>query len=207
MSPWDEIKADRLVLADYLAALTPAEWAAKSLCADWNVKAVTTHLLVTPTMTKGQVFKSFLLSGFNLDKMSAKLVGQMTASMTTDQIVAKLRETASSQSSPPGLKPIGVFGETVVHASDISLALGKPLELPISHYVTVLNHFKNVQPIMGCKKRIAGLKLKATDTDWSTGEGPLVEGTAQYLLSAMTGRTSSLSALSGEGVADLRTRN
>src|SRR4051794_14895471 len=111
MDPWDDIKVDRLAFADYLETLSPEDWEAQALCTDWTVKGVATHLLVTPTMSKGQVFVAFLKSGFNLDKMSAKLVDRMTSEMSTDEIVATTRETAGSQSAPPGLKPMGVFGE------------------------------------------------------------------------------------------------
>ena len=157
MDPWDDIKADREAFADYLEALSPDEWNSPSWCSEWTVKGVATHLLVTPTMSKGQVFKAFLGSGFSLDKMSAKLVGRMTADMSTDEIVATTRETAGVRTAPPGLKPIGVFGEVLTHTSDISLALGRPLDLPTDHYVIGLEHMKDVQPVLGCKKRIAGL--------------------------------------------------
>lgn len=206
MDPWTAITADRLALADYLSTLSAAQWDARTWCDDWTVKGVTAHLLVSPTMSKGQIFRSFLSSGFNLDKMSAKLVTRMTAAMSTEQMVTATRESAGVQSAPPGLKPIGVLSEVLVHASDISLALGKPFELPIAHYTMGLEHMKAVQPVLGCKKRIAGLRLRATDTDWSTGDGPLVEGTAQLLLAAMTGRRQACDGLTGEGVDTLRRR-
>ena len=206
MDPWENIKTDREVLADYLETLSPEDWAAQSWCDEWTVKGVAAHLLVSPTMSKGQIVRSFLASGFNLDKMSAKLVGQMTADMSAAEIVAATRDTAGVRSAPPGLKPIGVFGEVLTHAGDISLALGKPLDFPVEHYVIGLDHMKGVQPALGCRKRIEGLKLNATDVDWSTGDGPLVEGDAQHLLSAMTGRRGALDALTGAGVAVLAGR-
>ena len=206
MDPWNDIKADREAFADYLETLSSDEWDTQSLCDEWTVKGVTTHLLVTPTMSKGQIFFSFLGSGFNLDKMSAKLVKQMTAELSPDQIVAKTRDTAGVQSAPPGLKPLGVFGEVLTHTSDISLALKKPLDLPVEHYVIGLDYMKDVQPVLGCKKRIEGLQMKASDADWSTGDGPLVEGPAKELLSAMTGRRAALDALTGDGVDIMKVR-
>lgn len=206
MDVWELIETDRLAFAEYLASLSGQDWEAPSWCDDWTVKGVTTHLLVTPTMSKGQVFLAFLKSGFNLDKMSAKLVRQMTVSMSNAQIVTTTRETAGVRSAPPGLKPIGVFGELLVHSNDISMALGKSFKVPLEHYVIGLDHYKDVQPVLGCKKRIAGLQLRATDASWSTGAGPLVEGDAQSLLSAMTGRTEACRALNGDGVEILRSR-
>ncbi len=206
MDPWDGINQDRQAFAGYLGTLSPEDWQKRTWCEDWTVKGVAAHLLVSPTMSKGQVFLAFLKAGFNLDKMSATLVGRMTADMSNEDIVARTRSTANVRSAPPGLKPVGVFSEILVHASDISEAIGKPFDLPTEHYVVGLNHMKDVQPVLGCKKRIAGLKLKADDADWSTGDGPLVEGSAKLLLSAMTGRPQALASLRGDGVAVLRTR-
>ena len=206
MDPWTAITADRLAFADYLSTLSATQWDGRTWCDDWSVKGVTAHLLVSPTMSKGQIFRAFMGSGFNLDKMSAKLVTRMTAAMSTEQIVTATRESAAVQSAPPGLKPIGVLSEVLVHAGDISLALVKRFELPIAHYTMALEHMKAVQPVLGCKKRIAGLRLRATDSDWTTGDGPLVEGTAQLLLAAMTGRRQACDALTGEGVDELRRR-
>jgi hypothetical protein len=94
----------------------------------------------------------------------------------------------------------------LTHTGDISLAVGKPLDLPVVHYVIGLDYMKDVQPVLGCKQRIDGLLLKATDVDWSTGDGPLVEGDAKHLLSAMTGRRAVLDDLTGEGVEIMRGR-
>jgi hypothetical protein len=51
-----------------------------------------------------------------------------------------------------------------------------------------------------------GLTLRATDTDWTRGSGPLVEGPAISLLMAATGRTVALDDLAGPGVETLRSR-
>ena len=39
------------------------------------------------------------------------------------------------------------------------------------------------------------------------GDGPIVEGDAKHLLSAMTGRTAALDSLTGDGVDVLRSRD
>jgi uncharacterized protein (TIGR03083 family) len=170
------------------------------------VKDVALHLLVTPTMSKGKVMVGFIGSGFNLGKFSQKQIDRMAGEYSTDQIVATTRETAGARSAPPGLKPLGVLGEVLTHAGDIALAVGKPLQFPPEHYVQGLDHMKDVQPILGCKKRIEGLALSATDADWSTGDGPEVSGDACHLLLAMTGRKPAFDALSGDGVEIMRDR-
>ena len=206
MDMWTSIKNGREALGDYLAGLSADDWNKPSLCAEWTVKDAAAHMLVIPTIPKGQVFRSFLGSGFNLDKMNAKFVKKLTADMTTAEIAAKMRASAGSHSMPPGLKPPGILTELVVHSSDISEGTGTPFTLPVEDYVAALDHLKDVQPVIGSKKRIAGLTLRATDAQWSTGSGPTVEGPAKQLVLAVAGRRSALDTLSGEGLATLRAR-
>jgi hypothetical protein len=72
--------------------------------------------------------------------------------------------------------------------------------------VAVADFYKGSNVLIGAKKRIDGLMLKATDTDWSHGSGPVVEGPMLSLLLAMTGRRAALADLSGDGVETLRGR-
>jgi len=70
----------------------------------------------------------------------------------------------------------------------------------------VADFYKGSNLIIGSKKRVAGIKLRATDADWSFGDGPEVSGPIVSLVLAMTGRKPALDGLSGDGVATLRSR-
>lgn len=207
MDPWPMIEADRLTLADYLSGLPAEDWEKQSLCTDWTVKEAAAHMLVVPTVPKSQVFLNFLLSGFNLNRFSARMVDKIAGENSPEEIVEKMRSEAGSRNVPPGLKPMGALSEVLVHSGDISEGAGRPLAFPADHYTAGLDYLKNIQPALGCRKRIEGLELRATDADWVHGEGPLVEGTAQYLTLAMTGRKAALDHLSGDGVAVMRSRD
>ena len=206
MDTWTSIKNGREAFGTYLTDLTPDDWNKQSLCAAWTVKETAAHMLVIPTMSKGKVFGAFLSSGFNLEKMNAKLVRKLTAEMSAAQIAAITTSSAASHGMPPGLKLPGILNELAIHAADITEAVGKPFDLPVTDYVACLDHLKNVQPVFGTKKRIEGLQLKATDADWSTGSGPVVAGSSKQLLLAITGRRSALDNLTGDGVETLRSR-
>jgi uncharacterized protein (TIGR03083 family) len=187
--------------------LWPAEeWSAKSLSEAWSVKDVSAHMLVIPTMSKGQVFRAFAGSGFNLDKMNTKLVKKLTAAMSPEEIVAATRSSAGSKSTPPGLNLPGAFTELVVHANDVAEVVGRPVNFETADYVACLNHLKGVQAVFGTKKRIEGLTLRATDTDWATGGGAKVEGSAKDLLLAMASRPIAFARLTGDGVTTLASR-
>jgi hypothetical protein len=66
--------------------------------------------------------------------------------------------------------------------------------------------YKNSNLIVGTKRRIDGLTLRATDTEWTHGSGPEVTGPIITLVMAMTGRKAAADALTGDGVATLRSR-
>lgn len=57
-----------------------------------------------------------------------------------------------------------------------------------------------VYVVGGRRRNGRGLRLVATDLDWSTGRGPEVRGTAEALLLAVAGRPVVLPELSGAGV-------
>jgi hypothetical protein len=65
-------------------------------------------------------------------------------------------------------------GETLVHAEDIRRPLGIAHADPIDALSRVANFYRESNLLIGGKDRLAGLTLRATDTDWTTGSGPEV---------------------------------
>ena len=54
--------------------------------------------------------------------------------------------------------------------------------------VAVVLDFARTAPTLSAAKRIKGLTLSATDLDWRTGSGPLIEGPGEALVMALAGR-------------------
>jgi hypothetical protein len=61
-------------------------------------------------------------------------------------------------------------------------------------------------PTLPSKGNAKGLRLVATDVDWTAGDGPEVTGPGEAILMAAAGRTDALDDLSGDGLATLRNR-
>jgi uncharacterized protein (TIGR03083 family) len=99
-----------------------------------------------------------------------------------------------------------MLGEVVVHGEDIRRPLGLGAAVSPEATVACLDMFKGANFPVGAKKRVSGLRLVATDADWSHGSGPEVQGPALGVLLAMTGRAGGLESLTGPGVAVLRSR-
>ena len=94
----------------------------------------------------------------------------------------------------------------MVHGEDIRRSQGSRGEHPVEHLVTLADLYKKTGPPLRARKRVAGLKLQATDVDWSTGDGPEVKGPCMSLIMAMVGRTGALADCDGSGVETLRAR-
>jgi hypothetical protein len=98
------------------------------------------------------------------------------------------------------------MGETLVHGEDIRRPLGLAHAYPTDWATQVIEFYSGSNLLIGGKRRVEGLTLRATDADWSHGNGPAVEGPAMSLLMATAGRRVALDDLTGDGVATLRTR-
>jgi uncharacterized protein (TIGR03083 family) len=199
---WTTIAAERGALVDDLTGLSTAEWRARSLCADWSVEDVLAHMTSTAQMTPAKFLLGFVGAGFDFDRFSTRGV-QAHRGGIPEETLAGFRAQQHSTASPPGPKA-SWLGETLVHAEDIRRPLGITHAYPADAVGEVLDFYRGSNALIGSKKRIAGVTLKATDSDWTHGTGPVAEGTQLALLMAMTGRESYLSALTGEGVAVLR---
>ena len=101
---------------------------------------------------------------------------------------------------------MAMLGEIVVHGEDIRRPLGLEHRPPEAALIAVADSWKNSNLLIGSKRRIAGLRLQATDAAWSHGDGPEVSGPLVSLVLAMTGRKGAHPDLTGEGLATLAER-
>jgi len=205
MDIWRMIEKERASLVDALAALPAASWSEPSLCAGRTVRDVVGHLIATASMTPPIFFVRLAGSRFNFERMTGKDIDHVTAGKTNADLVEAMRPLISARTAPPGAA-VSWLGETIVHGEDIFRALGGYRLHSVEHVGPVADFYKNSNLLIGAKKRIAGVTLRATDTDWRHGDGPLLSGPALALVMAMTGRKIALDDLTGDGVAVLRER-
>lgn len=201
---WRLIHTERAAVADVLAALTPAQWATPSLCDGWSVQQTAGHMVAGAEQTKGKFLTGMAANAFRFNTMidrAARRIGERPPS----ELVARLRARTTTTNRPPA-PVMTMLGEIVVHGQDVCQPLGLHGTTSPEAIVACLEMYKNASFPVGTKKRIAGLRLRATDVDWSHGEGPEVSGPGLSLLLAMTGRAHGLDALSGAGLATLRSR-
>lgn len=121
-------------------------------------------------------------------------------------MIDKLESSIAAPTTPKMLNHVAL-GEFMCHGEDIRRAFGDRGEHPAAH-VTELGpmYVKQGKPLQA-KMRTAGLSLRATDGDFTWGEGPEVAGPGIDLIMAMTGRTEALDRCEGDGVEVMRTRS
>lgn len=93
----------------------------------------------------------------------------------------------------------------MIHQQDIRRPLGIPRDIPAERLLPALS-FARAAPPIGTPWRIRGLRLIASDLDWTAGNGLDVHGTGEALLMAMAGRRDVTVELDGPGVTTLRAR-
>jgi len=201
---WPAIQAEREACADLFETLTPEQWASPTWNTGWNVRQVAGHLIASTRQSPLVFFGGLVQAGFSFNKMVDEAARRIGAAATT-ALVSEMRSGALRRNHPPG--PVAaMLGEMVVHGEDIRRPLKIARQYPEETLVMVADFYKGSNLLIGAKRRIAGLRLRATDSSWSNGDGPEVSGALVSLVVAMTGRTQAYAALSGEGVAILAGR-
>jgi len=201
---WAVIRSERQALADDLEPLTDEQWQTPSLCEGRSVRDVVTHMAATAMITPPTFFGKLAASGFSFTRMTAKDIEALRGDKPADTL-ATFRSVIGSVKHPPGPTD-SWLGETIVHAEDVRRPLGIHREYPRESVVRLADFYKGSNLIVGTKRRIEGLALRATDTTWSHGSGPEVSGPILPLLMAMTGRKVAIADLSGDGTKILQER-
>jgi uncharacterized protein (TIGR03083 family) len=205
MDIWPVIWAERKALAADLRTLDEDRWSMPSLCSQWTVRDVVAHMTATAKITPVAFFPKLLLSGFSLTRLQAKDISTERGGSPADTL-AGFEAVTTSVRHPPGPAET-MLGETIVHAEDIRSPLAIHHDYPTDAVARAADFFAGSNLIIGAKRRIAGLTLRATDADWSHGSGPEVSGPVLALVMAMTGRKTAAGKLTGQGVPTLQARS
>jgi uncharacterized protein (TIGR03083 family) len=202
---WKNIHTERSNLIDTFTVFTTEQWSAPSLCDGWSIQEVAGHLVGGAEQTPANFFIELAQAGFKFDVFTDRGAKKNAAAGPTE-IVRRLQARTTTMNHPPG-PASAMLGEVIVHGADIRRPLQLRYDYPPAALVEVANSWKNSNIIIGAKRRIAGVRLKANDVEWTNGEGPEVVGPMIAIVLAMSGRKDAHRDLSGEGLATLAGRN
>ena len=193
---------ERADLAAFLATLTPEEWAAPSLCDGWSVKDVVAHMVSYEDLGIIGLIRRFVKGRI----VRANEAGvEEFAPMTSPELLDFLNSHLEPRGLTAGFGGMIALVDGTIHHQDIRRTLGHPRVVPVDRLERILP-LVPTNPRLGAGKRIRGLRLRATDVDWTHGTGPEVIGPGEALLMAMSGRRVVINELTGPGQPTLAGR-
>ncbi|MFI1988880.1 maleylpyruvate isomerase family mycothiol-dependent enzyme [Actinoplanes sp. NPDC020271] len=193
-----EIAAQRAELAEMLAGLTGDQWDAGTLCQGWRVREVVAHITYPFRTRAPRFFLDLARAGGRFDRMADRVARRDAAAMSTAELLAQVRDNVEHPWSPPGGGAAGALSHDVIHGLDITLALFPERSVPSGRLAAVLDGM-SPRSIGYFGTDLSGVRLVATDLEWSFGDGEPVRGRGQDLLMVVCGRRLPTGLLTGPG--------
>jgi uncharacterized protein (TIGR03083 family) len=204
---WQVISEHRLGLAQLLEGLSAAEWEQPSLCAGWRVRDVAAHVAMAPQVPG---VGSMLVDGIRARGSFHRLnhdTAVRHATRPKADIVAELRTYANSRRLPAVTNYRNILFDIQVHAQDIAIPLGRDYPMQPEAARAGADRVWTMAWPFWARRRLRGVRLVATDADWSAGAGAELRGPVGMILLLLTGRTATaLPHLSGPGVQTIAFR-
>ncbi len=182
---WRSVDEQRGKLADLIESLDARQLVAPSLCEGWRVRDVAAHLTHS-VMGPGPMLVAAVKSGFRFNPMIQRL--GRDDSRPKEQIAAALRAMIGSRKKVPGTSVQQPLIEVLTHGQDITVPLGIDWPMPVDAAVEVANHLAGMRFPMNGTKRLAGLRLVASDADLAVGQGPEVRLPIRDIVMILAGR-------------------
>ncbi len=197
----EEERTDLLTL---LNGLTDEQWNAPSLCDQWRVRDVATHIVSYDELSTPTTAATFIRGGLRINAVNAVALQryrELEPSAILDLLQRNLRPSGLAKGFGGGI----ALTDGTIHHQDIRRALNLPRTIPAHRLAPVLD-FTLGAPTLPAKKNAKGLSLNATDIEWTAGHGAEVTGPGEALLMTIAGRPHPLDELSGPGLSTLQQR-
>lgn len=186
---WDTVVAERAALAQHLATLTEQEWDTPSLCAGWTVKDVAAHVISAPQLTWRatlELVPDILRHGYNGAILRD---GQRRGRCSAEQLLADFDRWGPVRRGPATVTRVEPLIDILVHTQDILRPLGRTHPMPVAAAALAADRCRLLAPLLGSRAALRGVRLSATDTDWTRGRGETrIEAPMAELLMLCAGR-------------------
>jgi uncharacterized protein (TIGR03083 family) len=197
-------RIEREEFAALLEGLTPQQWESPTLCERWRVRDVVAHAIGYDPLSRLQLLR-WMAKGL-VTRGGANAVGVAEyAGKSSEELTALMRQYAEPQGLTSGFGGRIALTDGMIHQQDIRRPLGKPRTIDPERLRVALDFTLTAPRLLGAWQA-RGVRLVATDLDWSHGKGPEVRGTGEALLMAMAGRRAALADLEGPGKGKLAQR-
>ncbi len=190
-------------LFEDLKDLSDDDLAVMTCCEPWTVKHLMAHMTALGNQSVPNFMLGMLKARGNFDKFTDTDLQKYMKS--TDETKAGFKATLARTKPSPGPKYV-MLGEYTMHGEDIRRALGRRGEHPAERLQPLTEMFAATKAPIDGKRRTEGLSFRATDGNWSIGEGPEIAGPGIDLVRAISGRADAYDTLEGPGLEALKSR-
>ncbi|WP_062999543.1 maleylpyruvate isomerase family mycothiol-dependent enzyme [Nocardia mikamii] len=200
---WQAVAAERTSLVELLRSLPDNGWEQPSLCAGWRVRDVVAHLILSADSGLGAILLNLIRARGDFDRMVRDTAIRHADRRTTTQLLAELHDSIGARITPVGTTAVDRLMDLLVHGQDIAIPLGITREMPVAAAELALDRIWNGGFPFHARKKFGSYRLVATDSAWTAGAGPVIEGSVTNLLLLITGRRPAPDRLTGDGAAQL----
>ncbi|WP_172804104.1 maleylpyruvate isomerase family mycothiol-dependent enzyme [Auraticoccus monumenti] len=197
-------RAERGELADLLESLNPGQWEHPTLCRGWRVHDVVAHLVSYEEHGPADLGRRLLRARLRPGRLNDVALADYRR-RSPEELVAFLRSHLTPQGTTAGMGGRVGLVDALVHHQDIRRPLGLPRRVPPDRLLVTLPFSVTAPPLRGFW-HARGVRLVATDLDWSRGRGPEAAGPGEAVLMVLAGRAGAAQDLSGPGAALLQRR-
>ena len=156
------------------------------MCEKWLVRHVVAHVTMPVRLTPEQFGAEMAAAGGDFTVLS-EAVATRDGSLPVADLLDQLRSPGLHAWQPPGGGAAGALNHAVIHSLDVTIALHRPPVAPAAAVTAVLEQLTAANGgWFGVD--LTGVRLEATDTGWSWGDGRPVRADGGSLVALLSGR-------------------
>jgi uncharacterized protein (TIGR03083 family) len=194
-------RAEREEFVALLEGLTPQQWESPTLCKGWRVRDVVAHVIGYDPLSRARLMR-WMAKGLVTRGGSNAVEVAAYAAKSPEELTELMRRYVVPRGITAGFGGRIALTDGMIHQQDIRRPLGIPRTILAEPLRTAMEFTLTAPRLLGVWQA-RGVRLVATDLDWSHGRGAEVKGSGEALLMAMAGRSAALEDLDGPGKAKL----
>lgn len=197
-------REERTEMADFLASLRLEQWDQPSLCHGWSIRDVAAHAVSYEEHGVADLVKRLARARFRPGRFNEVALTEY-AGRDPQELVAFLRRHLTPRGATARFGGRVGLVDAMIHHQDMRRPLDMRRRIPAERLLCALPFAVTAPPLRGFWNA-RGVRLVATDLDWSWGRGPEARGLAEAVLMVLAGRRRVARELTGPGASILQER-
>ncbi|MGV9610828.1 maleylpyruvate isomerase family mycothiol-dependent enzyme [Nocardia xishanensis] len=157
---WRAVATERATLAELLTSLPEAAWDHASLCADWRVRDVVAHVILSARPNLGSILVNLIRARGDLHRLIRDTAVRHARRRTTGQLLAELRDSVDARIAALGTTPADRLMDVLVHGQDIALPLGIERTMPVAAARAGIQRVWEVGAPFHAREKLGGLPAR-----------------------------------------------